>query len=135
MPGREEFWNVGYPLFGALVYLLLIITPVALGWAFYRRVRVWRLGGPNNDLGPWKARLRRTLKVAALDIFGHRRFIKRELYPGLMHFFLFWGFLWLLIATTIVGLEFNFHKYNPFGFDFPTARFRVQEDFIWDIRR
>ena len=24
MPGREEFWNIGYPLWGMLVYTLLI---------------------------------------------------------------------------------------------------------------
>ena len=64
-----------------------------------------------------------------MDIFGHRRFIKRELYPGLMHFFIFWGFLFLFAATSIGMLEFQFHKLNPFDFDFPTARFRVQEDF------
>ena len=78
-------------------------------------------------------RIKRTLGLAALDIFGHRRFVKRELYHGLMHFFLFWGFLFLFIATTISAFEFWFHKANPLDFEFPTARFRVQEDFVWDI--
>ena len=37
MPGREEFWNIGYPLWGMLVYTLLIVTPVAFGWAIWQR--------------------------------------------------------------------------------------------------
>jgi Fe-S oxidoreductase len=133
MPGREEFWNIGYPLFGIFVYALAIIAPLAVFFAFYSRYRIWLLGRPMPDLGPWGSRIKRTLKLAATDIFAHRRFVKRELYAGLMHFFLFWGITFLLIATTIGALEFNFHNYNPFNFDFPTARFRVQEDFIWDV--
>ena len=84
-------------------------------------------------MGPWSVRIGRSLRLIALDLLGHRRFVKRELYPGVMHFFLSWGFLFLLLATTVSMLEFWFHKANPFGFDFPTARFRVQEDFVWDI--
>ena len=133
MPGREEFWNIGYPLMGTLVYTLLIITPAAIAWGVYGRFKLWRLGKPMPDLGPWSPRIKRTLKLAGLDIFGHRRFVKRELYAGLMHFFIFWGFLFLFIATSVGAMEFQFHKLNPLGFDFPTARFRVQEDFVWDI--
>ncbi len=133
MPGREEFWNIGYPLWGMLVYTLLIVTPLAFGWAIWQRARIWRLGKEYADLGPWSERVKRSLKLAGMDIFGHRRFLKRELYPGLMHFFIFWGFLFLFAATSIGMLEFQFHKLNPFDFDFPTARFRVQEDFVWDV--
>ena len=133
MPGREEFWNIGYPLLGTLVYSIILIATVTIGYGIYQRYRIWRLGKTMPDLGPLGPRIQRSLKLAALDIFGHRRFVKRDLYPGLMHFFLFWGFIFLLIATTIGMLEFNFHEYNPLDFDFPTARFRVQEDFVWDI--
>ena len=133
MPGREDFWNVGYPIFGIFAYVLIIIAPLAVFFAFYSRYRIWLLGRPMPDLGPWGDRIKRTLKLATADILGHRRFVKREWYPGLMHFFLFWGLTFLLIATAISALEFNFHTYNPLNFDFPTARFRVQEDFIWDV--
>ena len=52
LPGREDFWNIGYPLLGALVYGLLIIAPAAIGWAVFSRYRIWRLGKPMPDLGP-----------------------------------------------------------------------------------
>ncbi len=130
MPGREEFWNIGFPLFGIIAYTTILIATVCIFYGIYRRYRIWRLGKPA-DLGPWGPRLKRFLQRFAADVFVHRRFIKRELYAGFMHFFLFWGFTVLFIATAVGTFEYNFHKLLPF--DFPTARFRVQEDFIWDI--
>ena len=78
MPGREDFWNVGYPIFGIFVYALIIIAPLAVFFAFYSRYRIWLLGRPMPDLGPWGDRIKRTLKLASADILGHRRFVKRE---------------------------------------------------------
>ena len=131
MPGREDFWNIGYPVWGALVYTLLIVTPAAIAWAVWQRARIWRLGKEYLDLGSWDERFKQSLKLAGMDIFGHRRFLKSELYPGIMHFLIFWGFVFLFIATSISMLEFWFHKIIPF--EFPTTRFRVQEDFVWDV--
>jgi heterodisulfide reductase subunit C len=135
LPGRAEFWNVGYPLWGALNYLTLLLATGFLGWALWRRWRIWRLGQPNPDLGPWDTRLVRSIRLAFLDLFGHRRFIRREVYAGLMHFFLFWGAVFLLIATTLGAIEFNWHKYiaRYTGIEFPTAYARTYTAFIWDI--
>lgn len=131
MPGREDLWNIGYPMAGAFTYFVILIAAVSIGWGVYSRYRIWRLGKPNPDLGSWSERIRWSVRTVLLDVVGHRRFLKGEIYPGLMHFFIFWGALFLGIATTIVMLEFTFHKYLPF--DFPTTPFRVQEDFVWDI--
>ena len=30
LPGREEYWNIGYPLLGTLVYITIGIAAVAL---------------------------------------------------------------------------------------------------------
>ncbi|MBI4338474.1 MAG: (Fe-S)-binding protein [Chloroflexi bacterium] len=131
MPGREDFWNIGYPFFGVAAYVFFLLLPLGIGLALYQRYRIWRLGKPMPDLGPWGPRLRRAIGLLGRDLFAHRRFVKREVYPGLMHFFLFWGMTVLLIATTISGWEFWSHKY--ISFNLPTVRFRVQEDFIWDV--
>ena len=134
LPVRSELWNIGYPLLGALVYLTGVIGFVALLWALRRRYLYWRLGRPTPDLGPWRRRLRNSLRTGFTDLFGHRRFLRRgEVYPGLMHFFLFWGFVFLLTATTLDGIEFNWHKYiAPWvGFEFPTRY--VQPGFLWDV--
>ncbi|MBI2171564.1 MAG: 4Fe-4S dicluster domain-containing protein [Chloroflexi bacterium] len=131
MPGREDFWNIGYPLFGVAAYLFFLILPMAIGLAIYKRYRIWRLGRPMPDLGPWGPRIKRAIGLLSRDVLAHHRFIKREVYPGIMHFFLFWGLTVLLIATTVSGLEFWSHKY--LSFNLPTTPFRVQADFLWDV--
>ena len=135
LTGRSEFWNIGYPLLGTLVYITILIATAAIAYGFYKRYRIWRLGVPTPDMGPWGERLARSTRLVFLDIFGHRRFLKRELYPGLMHFFLFWGMLFLLVATTLGAVEFNWHKYiaSTAGFEFPTSDARVYTSLLWDV--
>ena len=131
MPGRPDFWNIGYPLFGALVYLSAPVALAAILYGMYRRVRIWRTGGPYTELGPHRTRIRAFLALAAFDLLAHRKFVRHELYPGLMHFAIFWGFLVLLIATTLSAVEFNFQKY--LDLTLPTVGWRVQTSFVWDI--
>jgi hypothetical protein len=38
--GRTDFWNIGYPFAGALVYL---VAPIALASIAYELCRRWRL--------------------------------------------------------------------------------------------
>ncbi len=132
MPGRDDFWNIGYPMLGALVYTTMAIATVAVAYGLYRRWRMWRLGRPEPDLGPLLPRTVRFFAVTAFDLFAHRGLArKRELYPGLMHFAIFWGFVILFIATVLASVEFNAGEYLDWLF--PTARYRVQTGFVWDI--
>lgn len=131
MSGRPDFWNIGYPLLGALVYISAPIALAAIGYGLWRRVRIWRTGGPYVELGSHTTRAREFLKLAAFDIFAHRKFVRHELYPGLMHFAIFWGFSVLLVATTWSAVEFNFEKY--LHWTLPTAHWRVQAGFVWDV--
>ena len=135
LPGREEYWNIGYPLLGTLVYLTIAVAFGALIWGFYQRYKIWRLGRPMSDLGDWDSRILRSMMLFGLDLFGHRRFIKRELYPGIMHFCLLWGAIILFIATNVGAIETNWHKFiaEGAGFEFPSSYFRVQTSFIWDM--
>ena len=48
MPSREIFWNIP---FGEIIYVLGVIAVAALIYAFYRRYRYWRLGGPDSRFG------------------------------------------------------------------------------------
>ena len=131
MSGRPDFWNIGYPLLGALVYISAPIALAAIAYGLWRRVRIWRTGGPYAELGSHTTRAGEFLKLAAFDIFAHRKFVRHELYPGLMHFAIFWGFSMLLAATTISAVEFNFEKY--LHWTLPTVHWRVQTGFVWDV--
>ena len=136
LPGREEYWNIGYPLLGTLVYITIGIAALALVYGFYQRYKILSLGKSTPDLGGWDARIARGLKLASVDLLAHRRFVKKELYPGIMHFCLMWGAVILLIATSLDAVESNWHKFvapSLNGFEFPTSQFRVQTSFIWDM--
>ena len=135
LSARQDFWNIGYPSPSVWVYLLLIVAALAVGYGLYRRVRLWRLGRPSSDMGPWKARLRRAFRELVFDLVLHRRFVRNELYAGLMHLLLFWGVVLLLIATALNAVEFNWDHYlaSHTGFEFPTTRFRLQTGLIWDL--
>lgn len=128
--GRLDFWNIGYPL-GAVVYLTGVISLGAVAWALWRRSRYWRLGRPNPDVGPWSARLRAALRTLFVDSAAHRRFVRHERYPGLMHFLIFWGIAILFTATTLDAVEFNAEQY--FGWHLASRHAGVQLELVWDI--
>jgi Fe-S oxidoreductase len=80
----------------ALVVLPLLAAAV---WIFARKMaliyRLIRVGGGPVPLAPW----REGLAGLAVQVLGHRKVLRRR-WAGLLHLFIFWGFLVLL--TTIV---------------------------------
>jgi Fe-S oxidoreductase/nitrate reductase gamma subunit len=129
--GREDFWNIGYPFPAILVYLAAPIIIAAIVYGIRRRSLMWRLGKPVEDFGPMGPRVREFIGLGVVDLLAHRKFVKRELYPGIMHFSIFWGFMILLLATTVAAIEFNVEKY--LNREFPTVEYRVAAGFTWDI--
>src|SRR3990170_8961621 len=93
MASREIFWNV--PL-GEIVYLLGLAVIAIVLHAFYRRLRLWRLGTRDARL---KCVGRRIWAFVATmgDGLWHRRII-RDRYAGGMHALIFGGFGLLLIG-------------------------------------
>ncbi len=130
--GRSDFWNIGYPLLGAIVYLIAPISIAFIAYSLYRRTRFWRLGAEYDELGSHRTRISEFIRAGAFGLGGHGKFHpRRERYASVMHFAIFWGFAILLLATTVAALEFNFEEY--LGVTFPTAYFRVQAGFVWDV--
>src|ERR671919_1288719 len=81
---------------GPIVFVLLLA--VAGGLFLTRAYTLWqlvRLGRPERRLDD----LPRRVQTEAVVVFGQRKLLQR-LGPGLMHAFIFWGFLVLL--TTII---------------------------------
>lgn len=96
-PTRELYWNIPGHF---ILYALLALSIVIFLNNFYERYRFWRLGKPEKRWDNWGERIKETLWT----IFSHNRMLKSS-YPGLMHFFIFWGFVILFIGTDIVALQ------------------------------
>jgi Fe-S oxidoreductase/nitrate reductase gamma subunit len=120
VPTRQIGWNVGDVAF-AVMYVLLAVQTLVLGYAFTRRYLMWRRGGPFGPVDRIGERLRQALTV----VFLHRRLIRPGyLYAGLMHLFIFWGFVVLFIGTLIVLLEADIVR-PYFGLSFYQGTFYV----------
>jgi Fe-S oxidoreductase/nitrate reductase gamma subunit len=101
VPTRQIGWNVGEVAF-AVMYVLVAVQALVLAYAFTRRYLTWRRGKPFGPIDRIGERARQALSV----IFLHRRLIRPGyVYAGLMHLFIFWGFVFLFIGTLIVLLE------------------------------
>ncbi len=109
---RELFWNI--PLGPWIVYPLAAIAVIIFAWASYRRYRLIAIGKRGVPMGSWSQRIVNFIGVGIVDGFLHKR-IFRDAYPGLMHFFIFWGCLVFLIATAAETInKYVFHYlYGP----------------------
>ena len=90
---RELFWSdqlvyiaeIYQPIIiGALLFLLLLTA--LLAFSLFRHYRLCRMGVSENRFDHIWLRLKTTIGVA----FVHMR-ILNEVYPGIMHFLIFWG--------------------------------------------
>ena len=70
----------------------------AWAWALKRRARLWKLGRPENRLDKLGERIKSFIFITVVDFIFHRRFF-RDPYPGIMHFFMFFGFILLLLGA------------------------------------
>ncbi len=117
LPGRQEFWNIAvhWPF-----YIIVTIAVLILCWGIFIHIKRFRMGRPSDRAGNWWKRIKDHLRLGVIQGLFHRKFLglekpvrKREFYPGIMHFFIFSGFLFLLLAT-IVGIGENYIKGNAY---------------------
>ena len=104
MPIRPAFWNI--PFWAEIgVYVVGLIAAVACIIGICQCIRLWRAGRPQNLpdqkkdrwLGVWR------------DAFMHRRLLKTP--SGLIHFFIFWGFVFLFFGTATAVLDWDIAHY------------------------
>ncbi len=103
IPQRAILWNVP----PAVVDGLYVLSALSVGWVLFwfgRRYRLWSRGGPALDQLGWRSGLVR-LGVYLL----RQRKIAEDRYAGWMHRLVFWGFVALFVATTLVAVQHHFH--------------------------
>ena len=96
-PTRQIYWNISHVW---LMYVLFLPTLAVAMYGVWRRVSQWRQGSP---LARFNHPLQR-IRLLLTQVLAHRR-IMRDPFMGLLHGMIFFGFLVLIAATTVVALD------------------------------
>jgi len=96
-PTREVYWNISAIW---LMYVLLIPTILVFAYGVYRHYRLWRLGKSENRFVPVSERIKGLLVYA----LGQARLL-RNIYGGLFHTLIFFGFVILFLGTVVVVIH------------------------------
>ncbi|WP_435359854.1 heterodisulfide reductase-related iron-sulfur binding cluster [Haloarchaeobius sp. DFWS5] len=99
---RETFWQISY-VEEVVFYFFAFAAILAFSWGVYQRFARYAQGSEDwfdrtSDLG---GRIVEATKIVA----SNEKQFNRDLYGGLMHTFIMWGFLTLLIGTAIIGVD------------------------------
>jgi len=118
-PTRTEFLNISTPE-KVLFYVMIYASLAYMAWQVFQRVRLWQQGRPLSELRPgWRYWL--PTKEAASRWFGNvasyvllQKKVRssRPKSGAPMHLLIFYGFLSLFLATTLLAIN----TYGPFKF-------------------
>ncbi|MXR51335.1 4Fe-4S dicluster domain-containing protein [Halovenus sp. WSH3] len=114
------------------VYLFYFLAAIAVGvlaFGLYRRLQGYT-DGPDDEftrLDNLGGRIRSAARIA----FSNEKQFNRDIYAGVMHSFIIWGFLTLFIATSILALDLYFFK-KALGASFWKGTFYVSYQFAVD---
>jgi Fe-S oxidoreductase/nitrate reductase gamma subunit len=99
---RETFWTIG-PVGEAAFYYLAAVAILVFLYGVYERFARYARGTDDRipRLDDLSGRLRRAVRVVA----SNEKQFDRDLYAGVMHTFILWGFLTLLVGTTILAID------------------------------
>ena len=115
---REIYWNVGH---GALtlvpMYLLAIAAVVFVVRSIVQRSKVYRLGKSLERFDDPVSRIFSMLQ----DVILQKR-VMRGGWPGVLHGLFFWGFLVLIVGTTLIFIQADFTD-PVFGYIFLKGSF------------
>lgn len=102
-PTREILWNIHAGINMPIVYALLVVATMIASLGVYRHYEFWRSGKPNLDSSvPFLARLNKLIAWGAFQ-----RGVVRDPSPGIMHTLIYFGFLILLLTTTVVAIDYD----------------------------
>jgi Fe-S oxidoreductase/nitrate reductase gamma subunit len=98
IPSREIFWNVGSQQ-GA-VYLVALMSVAIASIGLLQHIKGWRKGRKEKIFDQAGNRLKYFFRF----LLSHER-IRKDTYAGVMHLFIFWGFVVLFLGTLIIAFQ------------------------------
>ena len=99
-PTRQIYWNISHIW---AMYALLLPTLAIAVYGIYRHFKNWCRGAPATRFDRPAERINLVLKHAVAQ-----RRTARNRYAGIFHLFISYGFVVLIIATTVVALDADF---------------------------
>jgi Fe-S oxidoreductase len=124
---RETYWGLSATEY-VLFYFLATVTILVFLYGVYQRFARYTAGDddPFDRLDDLTNRIVSSTKI----VLSNEKQFNRDLYGGLMHSFIMWGFLTLLIATTILFIDGYF--WEPFQGSFWVGDFYLAYQFMVD---
>ncbi len=125
---RETFWKIG-TVGEAIFWYLAVLAILVFVYGVYSRFSRYTAGSadPFDRLSNIGTRIRTAGKIAT----SNEKQFDRDFVGGVMHAFIFWGFLTLLIGTTILAIDLDI--YEPLtGESFYTGTFFLSYSFVMD---
>ncbi len=126
---RETFWQISR-LEEVLFYFLTAVTLAVLIYGIYSRFARYSQGteDPFDRLETLGTRIRDATRIA----FSNEKQFDRDLVGGMMHAFIMWGFLTLLIGTLILTVD--KYAYGPAaGESFYVGDFFLSYSFVMNL--
>ncbi len=123
--GREVFWNAEH--FEAILFMFTFVALAIMGYGIYRRWQMWTaVGKPEIRWDNRNERIKLLLRDGLLQIKTFK-----DLYPGIMHGLIFFGFAVLIFGAAFDATE--FHVAEPLGVPFLTGKFYLVFSFLMDL--
>ncbi|AZH25972.1 (Fe-S)-binding protein [Haloplanus aerogenes] len=104
---RPTFWGIGHV--GEIVfYALAALSILVFAYGVYRRIDRYTTG--QQDWFDRLDELPKRIVTAARVVLSNRTLFDRDTVGGLMHASIMWGFLTLLIGTTILAIDMDIYQ-------------------------
>ncbi len=134
IPERPMFWKINDVwLFYTIAFLAICIFAVGVGI----HISVWRKSTSKNKTSfSWQA-----VKQSIFEIVFGIRLFKGDIQAGIAHFLTFWGFIILLIGTTLLAIDGHVYpfltgkKYLFFGLSMEIGGMLLLAGIIWSLVR
>ncbi len=123
--GRQVFWNAEY--FEPILFLFTAVALAIMAYGIYRRWLMWKaMGKPEIRMDEIKVRFKLLLDNGLLQ---YKTF--KDVYPGIMHGLIFYGFAVLIFGAFFDATE--FHITEPLGWAFLRGKFYLGFSFLMDL--
>jgi len=98
---REILWNISAVW---LIYALFAVALAVFGFGVYQRIQFWKRGKADDERF---TELGRRVIFMLVEVFAQSK-VRQKRFPGLIHVFILYAFLVLVVTTSVIALDYDF---------------------------